>query len=143
MQTSNSLALYAWFIATLAGSHSFHLVRALFRSPPLMVPILYINGQRKSIVWKEFFSVNYIAGAAETTVRGILVALTGEQAVSNLMMLCSKSTSDILILTTVLARTPVAMSRLITAHILHSAQLSPLGWANSFCNSASVYPAVM
>lgn len=35
MQTSNSLALYAWFIATLAGSHSFHLVQALSRSPSL------------------------------------------------------------------------------------------------------------
>ena len=29
--------------------------------------------------------MNYIAGAAETTVRAILVALTGEQAVSSLI----------------------------------------------------------
>ena len=55
MQTSNSLALYAWFIATLAGSHSFHLVRALFRSPFLDGAYIIYQRSKKVNNFESFF----------------------------------------------------------------------------------------
>ena len=58
MQTSNSLALYAWFIATLAGSHSFHLVRALSRSPFLDgAYIIYLRSKKVNSFEKFFLHV--------------------------------------------------------------------------------------
>ena len=58
MQTSNSLALYAWFIATLAGSHSFHLVRALFRSPFLDgAYIIYPRSKKVNNLEKVFLHI--------------------------------------------------------------------------------------
>ena len=58
MQTSNSLALYAWFIATLAGSHSFHLVRALFRSPSLDgAYIIYLRSKKVNNLGKVFLHI--------------------------------------------------------------------------------------
>lgn len=58
MQTSNSLALYAWFIATLAGSHSFHLVRALSRSPSLDgAYIIYLKSKKVNNFEKFFFHI--------------------------------------------------------------------------------------
>ena len=55
MQTSNSLALYAWFIATLAGSHSFHLVRALSRSPSLDGAYIIYLRSKKVNNFENFF----------------------------------------------------------------------------------------
>ena len=58
MQTSNSLALYAWFIATLAGSHSFHLVRALSRSPSLDgAYIIYLRSKKVNILGRVFLHI--------------------------------------------------------------------------------------
>ena len=58
MQTSNSLALYAWFIATLAGSHSFHLVRALSRSPSLDgAYIIYLRSKKVNILERVFLHI--------------------------------------------------------------------------------------
>ena len=56
MQTSNSLALYAWFTATLAGSHSFHLVRALSRSPSLDGAYIIYLRSKKVNYFEYFFS---------------------------------------------------------------------------------------
>ena len=60
MQTSNSLALYAWFIAMLAGSHSFHLVRALSRFPSLDGAYIIYLRSKKVNNFENFFLLVFL-----------------------------------------------------------------------------------